>query len=287
MKMNKVLILHGPIISSGINFLSAQIFRTPQERKSVRAEFNSAENTRSLAKLFRMYGYKIIYSGWNEDEEWIRANSNLFDAFCISNQSLFPDETLFQSRPIQNNKQKLFFGCLAGVKLVQEKFGSECVVVRMRSDICVDVKAIDQEVIKANGNPKSILIEYANPSNTYFVPDFLFISTLPVQLKIYQHLVDINARDESYHISSHIDLGATFLMFLEQKELDSIILMHKRIYESMVWRGIPRYFELAYKKSEELLFFDCFLIYPKDFSLQDLIKAIPPELSGRDMNKVN
>lgn len=283
--MEKVLLLHGPIISCGINFLSAQINRTPEERKKVWAEYSSKENIRSLSIIFRKYGYKILYSAWNEDKDWILNNSELFDGFCFSDQSIYPEETLFQSKLIQNNKEKLFYSCQAGIKLAKSKFGEECIVVRMRSDICIDIEAIELEVLKINHNNDSILIEYAHPNNTYFVPDFILISSLPVQQMIYDHLVELNSQGISYHISSHIDLGATFLFLQEQNKLKQIMCMSQRVHNTMVWRGIPRYYEFNYNKSHEALFFDCIAIYPKYFSLQDLISSIPTELSGRFQKK--
>ena len=71
MNITKILLLHGPILSNGINFLSSEMHKSPDERKNIRANFDSSENIRLLSILYRFYGFKVIYSGWQEDEEWL------------------------------------------------------------------------------------------------------------------------------------------------------------------------------------------------------------------------
>ena len=145
MILNKFLILHGPVISNGINFLTSEIYKTPDERKNVRVNYDASENIRLLSFIFKRYGYRIIYSGWQEDEEWLINNSHLFDGYCINNQNLYKEESNFLGKQIQNNKEKFIAGCLSGINYTINHFGNEGIVVRMRSDIAVDVNKIFEE----------------------------------------------------------------------------------------------------------------------------------------------
>lgn len=255
----KVLLLQGPVVSNGINFVTSHLYRTPEQRKPVRADYDAGENIRMLSHVFRARGWKVVYSAWKEDEAWIRQNAVLFDGNCVSDQSSFREDSAFMGRVIQNNKEKLYFGCLAGLNQVRERFGEDCWVLRMRS----------------------VLIEYAEPRNTYFVPDFLMLSAWTSQHQLYAHLTDVCARGVSYHISSHIDHGAGFLKLLEDGSVDLIACMKAQVHMTMVWRGIPRYYLLALQDYHEDYFFDCVLQYPASVKLADLVRMIPQELSGR------
>lgn len=282
MEKIKILLLHGPVLSNGINFLSAEICRTPAERKKVRVDFDARENIRLLCILFKKYGYIVIYSGWSEDEDWLKSNSYLFDSYCISSQNLLKSESNFLGSNIQNNKEKFIAGCLAGINHATKLYGTDSIVVRMRSDIAVDILKINEEIIKIINLPKSIVIEYVDPSNIFFVPDFIFISHIKIQLLIYEHLNEMyKQKGFAYHLSHHIDLGATLLKFKNEKKLDELICMNQIIHESMVWRGVPRFYQRSYLSKKENYYFNCVVNYPNNFTLEDLIEQIPNELSGQ------
>lgn len=277
----KVLLLQGPIVSNGINFLTSHRFRTPEQRKPAWAVYNAQENIRALSHVFRARGYKVVYSAWTEDEDWIRQNADLFDGYCVSDQSNFREDSRFMGRVIQNNKEKLYVGCKAGLDRVREIFGEDCWVLRMRSDIAVDPALIDQELKTLAEHPRAVLIEYADPSNTYFVPDFLMLSAWATQHHIYAHLTDVCARGVSYHISSHIDHGAALLKLTQEGLIDLIVCMQAPVHLTMVWRGIPRFYVLALEDYREDYFFDCVIKYPSNVKLGDLIRMIPEEMTGR------
>lgn len=282
MNTNLILLLHGPILSNGINFLTSEIHKSPDERKNVRTNFDSSENIRLLSILFRKYGFKIIYSGWQEDEEWLNNNTHILDGFCVNDENLYKDESNFLGKPIQNNKEKFIAGCLYGINYSINLFGNESIVVRMRSDIAVDIKKICDEILKITHLPKALLIEYADPENIFFIPDFIFISNIKLQLDVYKHLSDLyKLNGSAYHLSHHIDLGATFLKFKLENKLEQLICMSQSFHESMVWRGIPRYYQKAFISNPKPYYFDCLVDYPINFTLDDLSKIIPPELSGR------
>lgn len=276
-----VLLLQGPVQSTGINFVTTHLYHTPEQRRPVWAHFNAEENIRMLSHVFRARGYKVVYSAWQEDAAWIEANAHLFDGHVVSDQSNFREDSAFMGRVIQNNKEKLYFGCHAGLLRTRELFGEDCWVLRMRSDIAVDPALMDRELAKLRQNPRTVLVEYADPRNTYFVPDFLMLSGWRAQHEIYAHLTDVCARGVSYHISSHIDHGAAFLKLLEDGVVDHIACMAAPVHQTMVWRGIPRYYATALADYREAYFFDCVLQYPPRVKLQDLMRMIPKELSGQ------
>jgi len=282
MNITKILLLHGPILSNGINFLSSEMHKSPHERKNVRTNFDSSENIRLISILYKMYGFKVIYSGWQEDEEWLKNNAHLFDGYCVSNQNIYKDESVFLGRPIQNNKEKFIAGCLSGINYSLNLFGNDSIVVRMRSDLAVDIKKINEEISKITHLPKAFLMEYADPGNIFFVPDFIFISYIELQFQVYNHLYEMyTLNGYAYHLSHHIDLGATFLKLKNENKLDQLICMSQSLHDSMVWRGVPRYYQKAFITNFEYYYFDCIVDYPINFSLSDLIKSIPLELNGK------
>ena len=282
MNINNILLLHGPILSNGINFLSSEIHKSPDERKNIRANFDSSENIRMLSILYKAYGFKVVYSGWQEDEEWLKANAYLFDGYCVNNQNIYKSESDFLGRKIQNNKEKFIASCLSGINHSLNLFGSNSIVVRMRSDIAVDIKKVNEEILKIMHLKKAFLMEYANPANIFFVPDFIFISYIELQYQVYKHLSDMyKLNGSAYHLSHHIDLGATFLKLKNENKLEHLICMNQSIHDNMVWRGIPRYYQKAFIVNPENYYFECIVDYPINFSINDLEKSIPPELTGK------
>lgn len=278
---NKVLLLQGPLNSVGINFFTEGIYRTPEERQKVWASFNAAENIRALSYVFRAYGYKIAYSAWSEDSDWIVKNSELFDVYCINSQHEIPSTVEFMGRPIQNNKEKLYCGIYEGLRKIQSVYGNECVVTRIRSDLAVDVREVEKSVTLAGEYERSFFVEFADKRNMFYVPDFITIANIIVTLNLYRNLISLCEKNESYHISSHIDHGIELLNLKEKGLLEHLICMHRGIHDSMVWRGLPRYYGHAHNKSSEELLFDCVVNLPPDITVEKLKQQMHPELSGK------
>jgi hypothetical protein len=276
----KVLLLQGPVESKGVNFLTAQLYNTQEERARVCATFNAQENIRSLSYVFRSRGYKIVYSGWSEDTAWLHTNKDLFDACCISEQKDIPDSVEFQGRTIPNNKEKLYFSLHQGLKVVAHEFG-DCMVVRLRSDVAVDVNEIDKMTMTAIAYPNSILVEYADPDNVLFVPDFVTIAGLGLHLKLYGNLSKICRENGGHHISSHIDHGIEMLRLKERGELSHVICMSRSLHDSMVWRGLPRFYANHLEDASAKLFFNCLLNHPAGMNSEQILQNMHPELAGR------
>jgi hypothetical protein len=278
--ISKVLLLQGPIESKGINFLTTQLYKTPEARIRVSGTFNAQENIRSLSYVFRSRGYKIVYSGWSEDAAWLNTNKDLFDACCISEQQDIPDSVEFQGRSIPNNKEKLYFSLHQGLRTVEREYG-DCMVVRLRSDVAVDVCEVDNMMQTAFAYPNSILVEYANPENILFVPDFITIAGLGLHLKLYGNLSKICRASGGHHISSHIDHGIEMLRLKERGELSHVICMSRQLHDSMVWRGLPRYYANYREDVSAKLFFNCLLNHPVGLNSEQVLQNMHPELAGR------
>ena len=279
--MKKILLLQGPLKSSGINFLTSELYRTPQEREKVRAVFDSCENIRALSYIFRSNGFKVVYSGWAEDEIWLNENSSLFDALRINSQNKLSSTVEFMGEQIQNNKEKLYFSIFQGLLEVENLVKNDCAVLRMRSDIAVDVKFIEKCLFHIVNYPNSIMIEYANPSNCYFVPDFLTVASLSTHKKLYSNLLQACSEFGGYHISSHIDHGIEFLGMKARGELSEVICMEREIYDSLVWRGLPRYYVPEQLNIGNSLLFNCLINYPSSDTVSSVVDGMHPELKGR------
>ena len=279
----KVLLMHGPIVSHGINFLSSLLHASPEERERASVAFNAAENIRCLSHVFRSRGYKVVYSGWSDDTEWIQQHSYMFDAYCINDQKSLPNSVEFQGRRIQNNKEKLYFSLVQGLREIEGTIGKDCTVVRLRSDVAVDVNEIDKMVLTNASCPQSILVEYANPENVLFVPDFITIADLGTHLRLYENLRRVCRERGGYHISSHIDHGIEFLQMLEQGELSQVVCMSRALHDTMVWRGLPKYYAYASGDPSEKLLFNCLINYPSGMKSEETLKSIHPELAGRSL----
>jgi len=277
----KVLLLHGPIDSVGINFLTSQLYVTSEDKKRVSSAFSAAENIRSLSHVYRSRGYKVVYSGWSEDETWITQHHSLFDAYCINDQKELPDSVEFQGRTIQNNKEKLYLSLYQGLREIERVIGKDCTVVRLRSDVAVDIKEIDKLMLTCFNYPQSILVEFAIPDNVLFVPDFITIADLATHSKLYGNLTSLCRKSGGHHISSHIDHGIEFLRMLEQGDLSQVICMSRALHDTMVWRGLPRYYAHTWGDPSEKLFFNCLINYPTGMNPEAILKSLHPDLAGR------
>jgi hypothetical protein len=276
---NKVLLLQGPLDSKGINFLTPELCGNSGDH--VFAQFDTRENIRALSYIFRNHGYRIVYSGWEEDRLWLSENSQLFDAVCVNNQDNIPNTCEFFGKNIQNNKEKLYFSIYQGLLEIQRKISENCLVLRLRSDVAVDIRQLEKFTPALLLYQDSIIIEYAKTDNTYFVPDFLTVASLDTHLRLYKNLIEICKRQGGYHISSHIDHGLEFLNMQLRGELSEVICMGSEVHNSIVWRGIPRYYANLKIDTSNVLLFDCLIKYPNGANIDSVIKSIHPELLGK------
>lgn len=278
---DKVLLLQGPLDSIGINFFTADKYKTPEERKLVWSKYDCRENVKVLVHLFCDLGFKTVYSGWEEDAEWLNANSHLFDAMHIASQSELTDTVEFQGRLIQNNKEKLYFSCYAGCLAAAKITTREAPIIRLRSDVFLNHRAMAANLAVLDQLPHAFLIEYANLKNTYFVPDFVTAGSLSSHMSLYDNLLNACQKNGGHHISSHIDHGIELAKLSQEGTISNVICMQEEIHKTMVWRGIPQYATMASKPETENIVFNCALNYPRNHDFAQVIDAMPPEVAGK------
>lgn len=272
----KVLLLHGPLNSAGIDPVTQHF--PVEERARCSVNFNAEATTRASAMAFRAKGFKIVYSGWLEDAQWLQNNAALFDATVLSDQSGLNEEFIFHGQKSVNNKGKLYFGVLRGLETTQSAFGDEGIVFRLRSDVTVNPELAIGEFQRVHPKSGILLIEYLTMNKNFHVPDFMQVAEVGSLLAIYRHLHQLNVSGSSYHISSHVDHCLTYLRMVELGHLKEIHCMDRPIYDAVVWRGIPRYLEAATAPQgyDKIMFFTGKVEMPPGSSVESILEVMKP-----------
>lgn len=283
--MEKVLLLHGPIPSMGINAVTQRIHTGTEARKQqdIKFVFNSEPNIIALSYAFRALGYKICYSGWKEDQAWLEKNSDLFDGIVISDQSPLKTESRSGSLVLPNVKEKLYFSSLQGLREVERLYGSDALVFRLRSDVSVRPDLANAEMERLRYAPTSVWVEYFRNDNLFYFPDFLMATGAGVMRAIYESLYNRSVAGNDYHVSSHIEHCLTCIVLQQEGIVGGLNSMSKELFDTLVWRGIPRYLETSIYGENPSLMFGVSLSIGKDFDVQALVDVIHPNLSGRSV----
>lgn len=282
MALERVLLMHGPVQSRGINPVVHQEFYIEQQRGDPYALFNSQQNIVSMAYVFRKLGFKICYSGWEEDAEWLNANSDLFDYLVISNQHALNTESTFFGQTIANNKEKLYYVSMKGLQLIRRELGDEAVVFKTRADVTVHQGHAVINLARIARHSKDILIEYMRVSNMYSAPDFMVMGEIAVLEAVYNSLYEHSAAGTSYHVSSHVDHTFTYLAMKQAGQINRIMTMSRELFESVVWRGQPRYFQHIDPTYATTYSFDSEMAITSGARVEDLVARISPEVSGAE-----
>lgn len=267
MSFSKVLLLHGPLNSVGINLVSQHVETTAAGRRDFWFPYLCQPNIMVLSQVFRALGYHVVYSGWEDDRAWLEENRHLFDSLILSDQSNLKSEDRLGATVYPNNKDKLFFSVAQGLGEVRRLFGDDAIVLRLRSDCAIKAELVEQEIAKSEQAPQAMLVEFLNTENILMVPDFMMISRAGLMHAMYSEMFDRSISGNAYHISSHIDISLTLLGMIQQGRMSRIQTMSRALFDSLVWRGLPRYLE-------ETLFpntvqaFDCGMAVPPNFDLQ-------------------
>jgi hypothetical protein len=266
MSTTKVLLLHGPLNSVGINLISQHIPTTAEGRRDHWFPYHCQPNIIALSQVFRQLGYGVVYSGWNDDSEWLEANRGLFDGLILSDQSHLKSEDRLGATVYPNNKDKLFYSVAQGLREVQRLYGEDAIVMRLRSDCAVKAELVQAEMDKAEQEPGVMVVEYLNTDRMLMVPDFMMVARAGVMHAMYHEMFERSIHGNAYHISSHMDISLTLIGMRQQGRLSGIHTMSRALFDSLVWRGLPRYLE-------ETLFpnvlqaFDCSMNVPPGFDL--------------------
>lgn len=272
MAPEKVLLMHGPTLLP---------YRPPYaELFYPNVPYDSRPAIGLMSRVFRAQGFKIAFSGWEEDAEWLNANADLFDFLVISDQHQLHTESLFFGKTIANNKEKLYFAALRGVQAIRAGLGDATVVYRLRADVTVHQGHIAAHAARLAPGSGDVMIEYCDMRNLYSTPDFMLMGEVAVMEAIYAGLFERSAAGTSYHLSSHVDHTLTYFALQEAGILGRIICMGKEVHDSVVWRGIPRHFQEADPVLVSTRSFNSEMQIHPGLKVEHLIAQIAPELTG-------
>lgn len=233
-----------------------------------------------MSRAYRALGYKIVYSGWLEDQEWLEANRELFDFLVVSDQHQLNTESSYFGNTIGNNKDKLYYAALRGLQLIRAELGDHALVFRVRADVTVHQGLIDAHMARIKHGSGDLMIEYCDVTKMQSTPDFLLLGESGVMEQVYAGLYQRSISGKAYHVSSHIDHMLTYLMLQQQGVVGEIICMSRQLYDTLVWRGLPRYFQEIDPGILAKLAFDTAVAMPPGVRVEDLIAQIPPEATG-------
>jgi hypothetical protein len=278
--MEKVLLLHGPVEAKGINPITQNIARDSQSRTEISEPFHASHVINAMSYVFRVQGWKVIYSGWEEDAEWLRTRSSYIDHIIISDQNALPSETIFRGVPIQNNKEKLYYGVLRGAQAAQESYGADALVFRLRSDVAVHYAYAMLEMLRLERNPDAVMIEYMDMSKPFSMPDFMNMASARIMTAIYQHLFDRSRAGTPYHISSHVEHSMAYMQLQEDGVISDMLCMGRQLYDSVVWRGVPRYLENVFEGFAKDLYFGGKVDRNPEVRVADLVALMRNEDKG-------
>lgn len=289
MSDERFLLLHGPLESVGINHVSARLNPDTSARDHAYARFHCGENIRVLSQAFRAHGFKVCYSGWNEDREWLESNRELFDALILSDQTHLKSQNVREGRVIPNNKEKFFYSAFQGVSEIERVSGSVSgdasggnpSVFRLRSDIVVRPDLARQETMQVAAQPDVLKIEYLNGQKVWAFPDFMMAARASVMKELYGGMFERAVSGQGYHISSHVEHSISAIGMKLAGRIGAIHCMSKAIWESVVWRGIPRYMEHIFDEHGQHLSFDVAVNIPPDMDLQRVIAGVSDTFSGK------
>lgn len=235
------------------------------------------------SRVFRALGYKIVYSGWLEDEEWLNANRVLFDYLVVSDQHQLNTESSYFGSTIGNNKDKLYYAALRGLQLIRAELGDHALVFRVRADATVHQGLIDAHLTRIALGSGDLMIEYCNVSNMLSTPDFLLLGESGVMTTLYEGMFQRSVSGAAYHVSSHIDHMLSYLLLQQQGLVGQIVCMSRQLYDTLLWRGMPRYFHDAIDPSFlTKLAFDTAVVLPDGVRVEDLIASIPAAATGNE-----
>ncbi|MGZ3184118.1 MAG: hypothetical protein ACXU8N_16905 [Telluria sp.] len=276
----KVLLLQGPLHYRGINPITQNLFTDKESRAKGAGHFSADQTILAMALVFRGLGFKIVYSGWTDDAAWFDDQAALFDHVVLSDQSQLASQSVFKGEVIPNNKEKLYYAAWRGMQKVVEAWGEEPVVFRLRSDIAVDYRCALAEAARLAPGSRELLVEYYDTKRAMWMNDFMQIARAGVLLAVYRELTERSLSNQSFHVSSHVDHYMTYFKLYNDGALSRLLCMNRAMYDSVVWRGIPRYMETVFPAATENLFFGGALEFPTEHSFEAVYANLDPAARG-------
>lgn len=281
----KVLLLHGPTQSTGIVSVLEQDYKQRTGEVGPYAPYDGRANILAMALVYRACGYQVAFAGWHEDADWVEANRAAFDCSITCDQHQLNTDSTFFGQRIANNKEKLYYISLRGLQLVRQHYGGDAQVFKLRCDVVVDQRAATANLERLRHHPSDIAIEYIRTDNMFSAPDFMVMGRAGVQERIFEHLYRNSAAGTSFHVSSHVDHTFTFLTLQEQGHIDQIRSMTRAVFDSVVWRGIPRYLQTVDPNYARFFSFDSAMQIAPGIKVAQLVALISPDVSGKEQER--
>lgn len=278
----KVLLLHGPTQSTGIVSVLEKEYKERTGEIGPYAPYDGRANILAMALVYRACGFKVAFAGWHEDRDWLQEHIAYFDCAITQDQHQLNTDSTFFGQRIANNKEKLYFISLRGLQLVRQHYGDEAQVFKLRCDVVVDQRAASANLERLRHSPRDIAIEYIRTDNMFSSPDFMVMGRAGVQERIFDHLYRNSAAGTSFHVSSHVDHTFTYLTLQEQGHIDQIRSMTRDVFDSVVWRGIPRYLQTVDPAYARFFSFDSAMQIHPGVTVAQLVALIAPEVSGKE-----
>lgn len=274
MGIEKVLLMHGPTLLP---------FRPPYPDQLFypNVAYDSRPGIMLMARVFRAIGFKVAFSGWEEDADWLNENEELFDYLVISAQHHLHVESTWFDNIIPNNKEKLYYATLQGLRAIRAGLGDDAVVYRVRADVTVHQGQIALHMAQIRRRSGDIMIEYWDAGKIYSTPDFMLMGEVAVLDAIYTGLYERSRAGTAHHVSSHIDHTLSYLALQEAGVVGRIICMNKDVFNSVVWRGLPRHFMEINPALTENYAFNCEMRIGSGVTVEQLIAQIDPGASGQ------
>jgi hypothetical protein len=247
-RMEIIAVIQGPVKSAGRTFETSGI---GGPKKSVNEsdlviDFDSSSTILENTKKFKSKGIKVIYSGWLNDcldslkSQIEKAGANVILSSSDNAPSIVEKNSPFKGVLSINNKSKQFYSLFQALNSIDDL--SKYIVIKIRSDISVNIDRLIAEINRLEGQIKSgaILVQYLQASKssekpTLWIPDFLFVGRGDVLHHISKDLLDRSLNDNSYSDSPHIDLGNAILHYHSNifpnlsKKNESITALMKRL----------------------------------------------------------
>jgi hypothetical protein len=276
-----VLLLHGPLQSDGINEVTQYLVTDPRDRPAAWEPFHAGHTVQAMSIAFRRAGFRIVYSGWVEDADWLQRHANLFDALVLSEQRHIPHEAEFGGTRIPNNKEKIYLASARGLAEVERRFGGTARVLRCRSDVCIDPVIVSREFGKLIPGSRRFLVEYFNGHKMFALPDFMLGGECAVLRLLYDELYARSAAGRADHMSSHVDHSLGCIRLFQAGRAGEMVAMGRLAFDSVTWRGVPRHLSRGVDDAAQHRMFDCVLQAPPGLDVEGIVGAVPAALTDR------
>lgn len=241
--MNKVLLMQGPLVSTGRDYFTqfALIRQLLSEAESL-IPFDATPNIRRSAHFFRQLGYKIIYTGWSDDQVALEKLSGCFDVLQILDRNEPPEGTPLNARftLIRDSRLPMYQAIAAGAHAAVENFGPNCACLRLRSDLWINPLLITPYVnlLARTDRAGTLLTTYLmRNDHRRSLPDFVLGGLAERLGGLFSRLHDRTVEQRSHHANIHVEMMIELMA--ANSGFESIVTSNQAVLESLVWRGCP------------------------------------------------